>query len=96
MKTPTLAIVCNRKLEMRDFVPVTYFEIVATAQVAAGKFQMRHAPQDRILKRENAEIAAKVDRELVQTARDLELAARNERPREARHELSHRQRRLIL
>ncbi len=56
VKTPTLAIVCKRELEIRDFAPVTYFEIVATAKVAAGEFQMRHAPPDRILKRENAEI----------------------------------------
>src|SRR5450631_3178301 len=53
VKTPTLAIVCKRELEIRDFVPVTYFEIVATANVAAGEFQMRHAPNEKILKREN-------------------------------------------
>src|SRR6202011_5022843 len=46
VKTPTLAIVCKRELEIRDFVPVTYFEVVATAKVAGGLFQMRHAPQD--------------------------------------------------
>ncbi|WP_297778218.1 DNA topoisomerase [uncultured Roseovarius sp.] len=55
VKTPTLAIVCKRELEIRDFVPVTYFEIVATAMVEGGEFKMRHAPQDRILKRESAE-----------------------------------------
>jgi DNA topoisomerase-3 len=55
VKTPTLAIVCKRELEIRDFVPVTYFEIVATAMVEGGAFKMRHAPQDRILKREVAE-----------------------------------------
>jgi len=55
VKTPTLAIVCKRELEIRDFVPVTYFEIVATAKVAGGQFQMRHAPQERILRREIAE-----------------------------------------
>jgi DNA topoisomerase-3 len=59
VKTPTLAIVCKRELEIRDFMPVTYFEIVATAKVAGGEFQMRHAPQDRILKRENADIVVK-------------------------------------
>ncbi len=59
VKTPTLAIVCRRELEIRDFVPVTYFEIVATAKVAAGEFQMRHAPQGRILKHENADIVVK-------------------------------------
>lgn len=55
VKTPTLAIVCKRELEIRNFVPVTYFEIVATAMVEGGEFKMRHAPRDRILKREVAE-----------------------------------------
>jgi DNA topoisomerase-3 len=55
VKTPTLAIVCKRELEIRDFVPMTYFEIVATAMGQDGEFKMRHAPQDRILKREVAE-----------------------------------------
>jgi DNA topoisomerase-3 len=55
VKTPTLAIVCKRELEIRNFVPIAYFEIVATAKVAGGQFQMRHAPQERILKREVAE-----------------------------------------
>ncbi|MGY8998022.1 MAG: DNA topoisomerase, partial [Alphaproteobacteria bacterium] len=59
VKTPTLAIVCKRELEIRDFVAVTYFEIIATAKVAGGQFKMRHAPQERILKRENAEIVVK-------------------------------------
>src|ERR1700684_3775765 len=59
VKTPTLAIVCNRELEIRNFVPLTYFEIVATAKVAGGKFQMRHAPQDRIVRREIAQDVVK-------------------------------------
>jgi DNA topoisomerase III len=58
VKTPTLAIVCLRELEIRDFKPDDYFEIVATAKAGskpvpdsgtmqnddAGTFQMRHAP----------------------------------------------------
>ena len=59
VKTPTLAIVCKRELEIRNFVPVTYFEVVATAKVASGEFKMRHAPNEKILKRENAETVAK-------------------------------------
>jgi DNA topoisomerase III len=55
VKTPTLAIVCKRELEIRDFVPVAYFEVVATAKVEGGQFQMRHAPQERIVRREIAE-----------------------------------------
>ena len=46
---------CKRELEIRNFVPIAYFEVVATAKVAGGQFQMRHAPQERILKREIAE-----------------------------------------
>ena len=55
VKTPTLAIVCKRELEIRTFVSITYFEIVATAKVASGEFKMRHAPQEKILKREIAD-----------------------------------------
>ena len=58
VKTPTLAIVCRRELEIRNFVPVTYFEVVATATVAGGDFKMRHAPQERILRREMAQDVA--------------------------------------
>src|SRR6202035_1615987 len=59
VKTPTLAIVCKRELEIRDFVPLAYFEIIATAKVNGGRFQMRHAPQDRIVRREIAEEVVK-------------------------------------
>src|SRR3979490_3050886 len=55
VKTPTLAIVCKRELEIRNFVPLAYFEVVATAIVAGGQFQMRHAPQDRIVRLEIAQ-----------------------------------------
>ena len=59
VKTPTLAIVCKRELEIRDFVPLTYFEVVAIAKVAGGQCEMRHAPQERILRREIAESVVK-------------------------------------
>ena len=58
VKTPTLAIVCRRELEIRQFVAIPYFEIVATAQVTAGRFQMRHAPKERIIRRKDAEAIA--------------------------------------
>src|SRR5215218_9360454 len=62
VKTPTLAIVCRRELEIRAFKPQAYFEVVATAQVQSGRFEMRHAPKDKILKRDDAEaIAARAD-----------------------------------
>ncbi len=54
VKTPTLAIVCRRELEIRAFRPGAYFEIVATAHVEGGSFIMRHAPPERILKGEDA------------------------------------------
>jgi len=59
VKTPTLAIVCKRELEIRHFVPSAYFEVVATAKVEAGEFRMRHAPQERILRREDADLVVK-------------------------------------
>ncbi|WP_448203305.1 DNA topoisomerase [Azospirillum sp. sgz302134] len=61
VKTPTLAIVCLRELEIRNFKPEDYFEVVATATVEAGSFQMRHAPppKDRIKDRARAEAIAR-------------------------------------
>ena len=61
VKTPTLAIVCLRELEIRNFRPEDYFEIVATATVASGSFLMRHAPSAkmRIKERLRAEAIAK-------------------------------------
>ena len=44
VKTPTLAIVCLREIEIRDFRIEDYFEIVSTAKVENGTFLMRHAP----------------------------------------------------
>ncbi|MBP2292011.1 DNA topoisomerase [Azospirillum rugosum] len=61
VKTPTLAIVCMRELEIRNFKPEDYFEVVATATAANGSFQMRHAPppKDRIKDRARAEAIAR-------------------------------------
>ncbi len=58
VKTPTLAIACRRELEIRDFVPVAYFEVVATAHAAGAAFRMRHAPKERIVERLRAEAVA--------------------------------------
>jgi DNA topoisomerase IA len=41
VKTPTLAIVCKRELEIRNFVPVAYFEVVA---IAVGMPVTEHPP----------------------------------------------------
>src|SRR5450755_1570671 len=77
VKTPTLAIVCKRELEIRNFVPLAYFEVVATAKVAGGQFQMRHAPQDRIVRREIAQKVANAAQDF-----DGALAARVEDKRQ--------------
>ncbi len=58
VKTPTLAIVCRRELEIRHFVPQAYFEVVATAAVEAGQLRLRHAPEPRLLKRADADAVA--------------------------------------
>ncbi len=61
VKTPTLGIVCLRELEIRDFKPEDYFEIVAQANVAGGNFAIRHAPpaKQRIKDRARAEAIAR-------------------------------------
>lgn len=60
VKTPTLAIVCLRELEILNFRPEDFFEIVAVATVANGSFLMRHAPpaKARIKERAQAEAIA--------------------------------------
>ena len=58
---------CKRELEIRNFVSQAYFEVVATATVASGQFQMRHAPQERIVRREVAQA-------VVEAAQDFEGA----------------------
>jgi DNA topoisomerase III len=61
VKTPTLGIVCLRELEIRNFRPEDYFEIVATATVAAGTFSIRHAPaaKYRVTSKDRAEAIAR-------------------------------------
>jgi DNA topoisomerase-3 len=60
VKTPTLAIVCRREREIRHFVPEDYFEVVATATVSGGSFELRHTPPPaaRIKARQQAETIA--------------------------------------
>ena len=54
-----LGNVCRRELEIRTFVLLAYFEVVATAKVVGGQFQMRLAPHIRIVRRGTAEDVAK-------------------------------------
>ncbi|WP_053005737.1 DNA topoisomerase [Kiloniella spongiae] len=55
VKTPTMAIVCMRELEILDFTPQDYYHLVATAKAESGELDLRHAPKDRILTPEKAE-----------------------------------------
>ena len=63
VKTPTLAIACRRELEVREFVPVGYFEVVATAHAEGGALRVRHAPKKRIVERGGAEAVVEAARE---------------------------------
>ncbi len=57
VQTPTLAMVVRREWEIRNFVPVAYYELDAEVQSAGGhKFKMTHAPaeKDRIKDKEEA------------------------------------------
>ena len=85
VKTPTLAIVCKRELEIRKFVPVPYFEVVAAVQAGGGAFRMRHAPKGRLLKREDAEAVVKAAQDV---AGPLAVGVKNKRQRPPRlHDL---------
>lgn len=47
VQTPTLALVVRRELEIRNFVPVTYFELEANVKTESGhQFTMQHAPAE--------------------------------------------------
>jgi DNA topoisomerase-3 len=59
VKTPTLAIVCKRELEIEAFQARDYFEVVAQASVAGGRFVMRHAAKPRLEDRAQAEAIAR-------------------------------------
>ena len=61
VKTPTLGIVCLRELEICNFRSEDYFEVVATATVAAGTFSMRHAQaaKHRVASRDRADAIAR-------------------------------------
>jgi len=56
VKTPTMAIVCIRELEIQNFTPLDYYHLVATANTDVGTLQLRHAPKERILEEADAEI----------------------------------------
>src|SRR5215831_1116864 len=82
VQTPTLALIVARDQEIATFVPVEYFEVVATFQVAAGSYQGRwgNAQGSRLATQAAADaIAAKV-RGRRGTVAQVETQARRERP----------------
>lgn len=60
VKTPTLAIVCRRELEIRLFKPLDFFTVSMTVKGAAGEATLHHRPDgdDRILDKTRAEAIA--------------------------------------
>ena len=79
VKTPTLAIACRRELEIRDFVPVRYFEVVADAHAGDGVFRMRYAPKERMVERERAQVVVEVARDFEGALR-VRVESRRQRP----------------
>ena len=82
VQTPTLALIVARDQEIATFVPVAYFEVVATFQVAAGAYQGRwgNAQGSRLATQAAADaIAAKV-RGRQGTVAQVETTASRERP----------------
>jgi DNA topoisomerase III len=82
VQTPTLALIVARDQEIATFVPVEYFEVVATFQVAAGSYQGRwgNAQGSRLATQAAADaIAAKV-RGRRGTVAQVETQASRERP----------------
>ena len=57
-------------------MPIAYFKVVATAKVAGGQFQMRHAPQDWIVRREVAQQIADAARDFAGPLKAAQLSSR--------------------
>jgi len=55
VKTPTMAIVCIRELEILNFKQEDYYHIVAIAKTDAGELQLKHEPKEKIIDKEKAE-----------------------------------------
>ena len=58
VKTPTLAIAAKRELEIRNFVPVTYYEVEADTRSEHGMFKTKYAPKARMTDRAQADTVA--------------------------------------
>lgn len=60
VRTPTMALVVRRELELKTFVARSYFEIAADVESAAGRFRLFHKPDadNRIFDRTKADVIA--------------------------------------
>ncbi len=82
VQTPTLALIVARDQEIATFVPVEYFEVVATFQASAGSYQglWRNAQGSRITTRAAADIITATVQGRRGTVIQVEKQARRERP----------------
>ena len=69
----------RRELEIRDFVAVRYFEVVADAHAGDGVFRMRHAPKERIVERARAQVVIEAARGFEGLLR-VRVESRRQRP----------------
>ncbi|MEH6476551.1 MAG: DNA topoisomerase [Sneathiella sp.] len=65
VKTPTMAIVCIRELEILNFEKNSYYHIVATTNTNAGELSLKYTPKEKITNKEKAD-------QLRQAAQDFE------------------------
>lgn len=89
VRTPTMALVVRRELELRNFVARAYFEVAADVESGAGRFRLFHKPDadNRIYNRTEAEriaaavigwsgpISVKKERKRQQPARPFDMPA---------------------
>lgn len=78
VQTPTLAIVFNRELEIRNFKPRDYWRVTATFQVAAGSYEGVYQRED--YKKDPADEHDRIDRVWHRALAEAVLAACQGRP----------------
>lgn len=60
VKTPTLAIICMRELEIQNFKSEEFLEVTVRAETTKGTLILRHAPYPRLTNRSKAKAIAKI------------------------------------
>ena len=82
VQTPTLALIVGRDAEIANFVPVDYFEVVATFRAPGGEYAGRWFGKDgsRFDKREEAEAVARKVEGRTGSVQQVEKKAAREKP----------------